>query len=240
MNSLTQRQLLQFGGVLFVGLVAGYFLRDIPPGMRPKLPFLPLSCTYNGQTYRNGEGFRSSDGCNSCSCQNGQIACTLMACGQGGTGIVPDTYPGTSGGSGTVGIETVMPGESEFAKIPDLPISTMPTDPVSVSYVIEHRSALNGKTVQVTGVVVANWLKQEDPTGLKMGMYMQPSIFLADSASTSRNPLYDLRVLILEGLQLQEDQYMVGKTVTVWATAQGYLEGIVATYAAVADDGVRQ
>src|SRR3989338_5037262 len=80
MISFSQRQLLQFGGVLFVGLVAGYFLRDIPTGMRPKLPFLPLSCTYNGQTYRNGEGFRSSDGCNSCSCQNGQIACTLMAC----------------------------------------------------------------------------------------------------------------------------------------------------------------
>src|SRR3990167_4443545 len=116
----------------------------------------------------------------------------------------------------------------------------MPTDPVSVSYVIEHRSALNGKTVQVTGVVVANWLKQEDPTGLKMGMYMQPSIFLADSASTSRNPLYDLRVLVPEGMELPEDQYMAGKTVTVWARVDGFLEGVTATYAAVADDGVRQ
>ena len=164
-----------------------------------------------------------------------------MACGQDGTDIVPDTYPdGTSGGTGTGVIEPVMPGESEFAKIPDLPISTMPTDPVSVSYVIEHRSALNGKTVQVTGVVVANWLKQEDPTGLKMGMYMQPSIFLADSASTSRNPLYDLRVLVPEGMELPEDQYMAGKTVTVWARVDGFLEGVTATYAAVADDGVRQ
>lgn len=44
------------------------------------LNILPLSCNYNGNTYKDGEGFKSSDGCNSCSCQNGQIACTEMAC----------------------------------------------------------------------------------------------------------------------------------------------------------------
>ena len=36
------------------------------------------SCTYNGKTYKNGEGFRID--CNSCTCENGQIGCTEMAC----------------------------------------------------------------------------------------------------------------------------------------------------------------
>lgn len=41
---------------------------------------LPIGCTYNGIAYKHGDGFKSSDGCNSCSCQSGQIACTEMAC----------------------------------------------------------------------------------------------------------------------------------------------------------------
>lgn len=37
------------------------------------------TCEFNGQTYEAGEGFMND--CNSCSCsENGQIACTAMAC----------------------------------------------------------------------------------------------------------------------------------------------------------------
>jgi len=36
------------------------------------------SCTFNGVTYKNGEGFM--DDCNSCSCQDGEVSCTTMAC----------------------------------------------------------------------------------------------------------------------------------------------------------------
>ncbi|MFA5894474.1 MAG: hypothetical protein WC851_01745 [Candidatus Shapirobacteria bacterium] len=39
-------------------------------------------CQYDGKTYQSGESFRSTDGCNSCGCNNGEVACTLMACGQ--------------------------------------------------------------------------------------------------------------------------------------------------------------
>jgi hypothetical protein len=35
-------------------------------------------CQYKGKTYADGEGFK--DSCNSCSCDNGQVLCTLMAC----------------------------------------------------------------------------------------------------------------------------------------------------------------
>lgn len=36
------------------------------------------SCTYNGATYKHGETV--VDECNSCSCQNGEVNCTAMAC----------------------------------------------------------------------------------------------------------------------------------------------------------------
>lgn len=36
------------------------------------------TCNYNGTIYSDGEGFNSD--CNSCSCQNGDVSCTTMAC----------------------------------------------------------------------------------------------------------------------------------------------------------------
>ena len=41
---------------------------------------VPLACEYGGETYQSGERFDSLDGCNTCSCEDGQIACTVMAC----------------------------------------------------------------------------------------------------------------------------------------------------------------
>lgn len=38
-------------------------------------------CTYNGVTYESGTDFDAEDGCNTCSCENGEIACTEIACG---------------------------------------------------------------------------------------------------------------------------------------------------------------
>ncbi|KAL3869867.1 hypothetical protein ACJMK2_042494 [Sinanodonta woodiana] len=40
----------------------------------------PLTCLYNGITYQSGDSFKSSDGCNTCSCNDGMVFCTLMAC----------------------------------------------------------------------------------------------------------------------------------------------------------------
>lgn len=36
------------------------------------------TCNYNGTIYSDGEGFTND--CNSCSCQNGEVTCTTMAC----------------------------------------------------------------------------------------------------------------------------------------------------------------
>ena len=38
------------------------------------------SCTLNGVTYDDGDSVPSLDGCNSCGCVDGQIACTLVDC----------------------------------------------------------------------------------------------------------------------------------------------------------------
>ncbi len=38
------------------------------------------SCTYDGATYEDGDGFDATDGCNSCMCSDGNVVCTLIAC----------------------------------------------------------------------------------------------------------------------------------------------------------------
>jgi hypothetical protein len=42
-------------------------------------------CLVDGNTYPNGSAFKSADGCNTCSCSNGQAVCTDMFCGPGTT-----------------------------------------------------------------------------------------------------------------------------------------------------------
>jgi len=39
-----------------------------------------ISCQYNGKTYQSGQTMPSIDGCNTCSCEEGRIACTTIAC----------------------------------------------------------------------------------------------------------------------------------------------------------------
>lgn len=50
-------------------------------------------CIYEGRTYRSGERFPAADGCNSCSCDNGKVACTLIACPISPTPICTDKKP---------------------------------------------------------------------------------------------------------------------------------------------------
>jgi hypothetical protein len=38
------------------------------------------TCSYNGNTYQEGDGFPSTDGCNTCSCGPAGVACTKRAC----------------------------------------------------------------------------------------------------------------------------------------------------------------
>jgi hypothetical protein len=41
------------------------------------------ACEYAGKSYNDGESFKSSDGCNTCSCEAGEVSCTLADCVDG-------------------------------------------------------------------------------------------------------------------------------------------------------------
>lgn len=41
------------------------------------------SCKFNGSTYADGETFPAGDGCNTCTCNEGEVGCTLLACTEG-------------------------------------------------------------------------------------------------------------------------------------------------------------
>lgn len=40
----------------------------------------PSTCSYGGQTYQSGEEFEATDGCNTCLCTDGSVACTKIGC----------------------------------------------------------------------------------------------------------------------------------------------------------------
>lgn len=62
------------GGYFFIKNTS--FLKQVDPNS-----LISNNCSYNGKTYKPNESFKSSDGCNSCSCgRDGQISCTAMAC----------------------------------------------------------------------------------------------------------------------------------------------------------------
>lgn len=64
--------------LILLGIIFGFVLGRNNNNAMPFEKVLPLSCTYKGVAYKDGEGF--SDDCNSCSCQNGEVNCTAMAC----------------------------------------------------------------------------------------------------------------------------------------------------------------
>lgn len=69
--------ILSFFVVFVIGIIVGQNttlnLIDIS--------FSPATCTIDGMVYQAGDSFTAPDGCNTCTCsENGQAACTLMAC----------------------------------------------------------------------------------------------------------------------------------------------------------------
>lgn len=52
----------------------------------------PRDCELDGTTYKHGTSFKDSDGCNSCSCQDGELACTQLGCPAGSCSYDGHTY----------------------------------------------------------------------------------------------------------------------------------------------------
>jgi hypothetical protein len=130
------------------------------------------------------------------------------------------TFTEDVGGVATAEVSTVVPedpatlGLSEYA---DEPLDSIPAEPISVTYLVEHRSALNDETVIVRGLVVATLLG-EKACPPDRGMCAPPSVCLADTNAEDRDPYYDVRILV--GEQEQEADYPIGQVVEIPVSVQ--------------------
>ncbi len=73
--------LVVFIVIFLLGIVVGFGIKSTQSDeMSIDLNPFPDSCQYDGKSYKSGESFPAEDGCNSCTCKNGKVRCTLMAC----------------------------------------------------------------------------------------------------------------------------------------------------------------
>jgi hypothetical protein len=79
----------------------------------------------------------------------------------------------------------------------DLPLHSAPKETVSVRFVVRHRSALNGQTVRIRGVIAAAILG-DAACPSNRGMCMQSSIILADCKRGHHRLASSVRVLVPE------------------------------------------
>ncbi|KKQ02125.1 MAG: Kielin/chordin-like protein [Candidatus Roizmanbacteria bacterium GW2011_GWA2_36_23] len=62
-----------------LGIVAGSKLNGLSFSNNSLDP-QTKTCKYNNKEYQTGTSFPAEDNCNTCSCNNGEVACTLIAC----------------------------------------------------------------------------------------------------------------------------------------------------------------
>ncbi|MEZ0260260.1 MAG: hypothetical protein ACAH80_04580 [Alphaproteobacteria bacterium] len=98
------------------------------------------------------------------------------------------------------GTGIAAPVHSRAAPPPqDLPLEQEITGAVTPRFVIEHRSALDGKVITVHGVVTMS-LTGEAACPPERGMCAQPRVVLSDGeAGVAPDSTYDLVVLLPEG-----------------------------------------
>lgn len=121
------------------------------------------------------------------------------------------------------------PLQSDLSKYPDHPLAAVLTGSISPRFVVEHRSALHGKTVSVRGTVVR--VVAPDDAGPssgggvapRPGRFAQPRIFLADSLAKDLDRNHELVVLLREG----DRGYPVGQLVEIEGTVDGNPAAVV-------------
>ena len=116
----------------------------------------------------------------------------------------------------------------DLSRYPDNPLGAMPTAAISPRFLIEHRSALHGKTVRIRGTVVRVVTPDDAaPSGggviPRPGGFPQPRIFLADSAAKDLDKAYEVMVLLQEG----DKGYPAGQVVDIEGTVDGNRAAVV-------------
>lgn len=108
---------------------------------------------------------------------------------------MPPAQAGRSASAGKGAGEQVDRTKAGLADYPDLPLSaSVPREPVTPEFLIEHRSALNNQLVEVCGIIVGE--ARADAQG---GGDFLPRLFLASTPADDRDRNYDLMVLLGEG-----------------------------------------
>ncbi len=104
-------------------------------------------------------------------------------------------------GVGSIKVSSSNSDSGSLKRYPDKPASSTPSGPVSLRYVVEHRSALNGKTMTVRGVIVRTVFPTttKNSAGDQVMAYSQPKIIIADNLLGRRDRNLDLTVLLREG-----------------------------------------
>jgi hypothetical protein len=107
---------------------------------------------------------------------------------------------------------------------PDLPLDSTRATVMNAEFLVRHRSALNRKTVEVQGVVIAG-LGGDKASPRVRGMDVQPSIMLAGSNGRKKQSACWIRVLLPEGTNPQD--YHVGTPLRVRGIVQANESGVV-------------
>ncbi|HTK84611.1 MAG TPA: hypothetical protein VL625_05940 [Patescibacteria group bacterium] len=114
---------------------------------------------------------------------------------------------------GTAGTAVVGPGvfvapDQAAPGFPDYPLDSAPAEPMTVSFIFEHRTALNEKHVTVRGTIVSTLLADK-ACPPDRGMCAQPRIVLGDPGGSDK---YRLEVLLPED---DKTTYADGQTVEI-------------------------
>jgi hypothetical protein len=167
-------------------------------------PAQPKACSLEAKVCSDGSYVsRTGPNCNFARCPNEPST----------TGSASKTHP-----DGTGGIQ--------LEEYPDLPLPDSIPTPVSVKFLVEHRSALNGKTVELTGVVTATILGESAcPNNGTTEYCAQPSIYVAESNETNRDQNYDIRIIMAESTR--KDKYAVGQNIQITVLVDSTNAGIV-------------
>ena len=132
---------------------------------------------------------------------------------------------GSQTSSTSANLDSVTSTTGGLAKYQDKKTDSLPTKFVSLKYVVQHRTALNDKTIQVSGIIVAVGQPSSGNSsgGTRSMKNAQPRIFIADSSKDSRDKNLDLMIIVGEA----DNNYSVGQKVTFKVKVSGSKTAVV-------------
>jgi hypothetical protein len=138
------------------------------------------------------------------------VAAVAFGVGLGIRGVPRDDPEAVWVAQPAVSVQPVDPRTAGLALYPDEPLTALPAGPLSMRFLVEHRSALVGQAVEARGVVVLAKLGEAACSPVRGGCG-EPYLYLADTPDADRDENYD----ILVRLGRDETNYRVGETVRI-------------------------